>query len=467
MNLFRILPLVLTFCYCFQATAQTDSTKHKIIEGLKYDVLNWYVSYDKAKEMTAFISQKFISGGYDSTLNIDEFTYEVTMDLRKISHDSHINIIASHEETDSTRISKSTHRYPHYIRNKNGKIKADSFIITKLKRIKFKRYIRRCNTDKFTYGPIKILPGNIGYIEINDFNSELYNKKLNKDRISFKSVMSFLKNTNSIIIDLRKNTGGQEFLASYFSSFFSSQSKAYIITTESNLRFDTIPNDRPPSLKDLYTPKQNNFKFAKGKSIYILTSSATFSAPELTCYAIKKLNSNVSIVGEQTRGGANGHDGYHVTKYYAYTIPFDKVFDKDNNNYTWEAKGITPDILVDADSAFNVAYHSALKRTNKTSLRNKTKYFKGKTALQSPVHETISNPSDYFGNYRKVKILEKGNQLILIYDNFPKEVLIPKGNDNFTCDRFKYITFIRNYNNEVISIRIGTNEKYSETYRKL
>ncbi len=141
MKLFRILPLLLTFCFCFQVKAQTDSTKHKIIEGLKYDFLYSYVSYDKAKEMVDFINQKHQSGGYDTTLNIDEFTYEVTMDLRKISHDGHINIIAFHKETDSVR--ESIHKYPEYVHNKNGKVKAGSYVITKLKRVKYKRDYKR------------------------------------------------------------------------------------------------------------------------------------------------------------------------------------------------------------------------------------------------------------------------------------------------------------------------------------
>lgn len=470
MNALRVLSLLLTFCFSFQAYSQTDSTKFKIIEGLKYDVLMWYVSYDKAKEMTAFIDQKFLSGGYDSTLNLDEFTYELTTDLRKISQDKHINVISFHQKTES--FTESKNKFPHYIRNKNGNIKASSYIITKFKRIKFKkaykRYKRRFNTDHFSYGQIKILPGNIGYFEIKDFNSLELNKKLNKDRISFKSVMSFLKNTNSIIIDLRRNTGRQSFLACYFSSFFTSQPNSYIMTSEINLRFDTIPNDRLPKIEDHCTPKQNNFKFAKGKSIYILTSNATFSAAELTCYALKKLNSNVSIIGEQTAGGANGHDGYHTTNYYSYIIPFDKMFDKDNNNYTWETKGIMPDILIDADSAFNIAYHSALKKAGKSILKDYTKNYKRRTELQNPIHEVISNPNpkDYIGTYRKVKILEKESRLILIYDCSPKEVLIPNGNDTFVSDSFKHITFIRNNNNEVISIRIGYNEKHIEIFRK-
>ncbi len=94
MNVLRVLSLLLTFCFSFQAYAQTDSTKVKIIEGITYDILREYLSYVKAKEMTDFINHKFQGGGYDSTLNIDEFTYELTMDLRKISHDEHICVSA-------------------------------------------------------------------------------------------------------------------------------------------------------------------------------------------------------------------------------------------------------------------------------------------------------------------------------------------------------------------------------------
>ncbi len=470
----RLLTIILFLCFYVISRGQTDSTRNKIIEGITHDFLWEYVSYDKAKEMTDFIHQKFVSGGYDTTLNIDEFTYELTKDLRSISKDEHIIVMASHYKkyrTYKSKITNSKHNHYRYTRNGELKPKLGYQIVRSIKNANWKRkrnkYYRRTGKDKFSYGQIKILPGNIGYFEIYDFNSTAYRRNQNKDRIKLKSVMQFLKNTNSIIIDLRANTGGYIFLSNYFTSFFIDKPNTYFITTEVRWVKDTIPNGRDTIIqKDFITPKQNNFKFAKGKNIYVLTSSATFSAAELTSYALKKL-SNIEIVGEQTRGGGNGHFGGYGTRYYAAIVPSVKVFDKENN-YTIESKGITPDTLVVADSALKVAYLKAFKKAKQDTLKAKTKYFKGRDETKIVYKQSyIQYLPEYIGDYRKIKIALENNKLVFTYDKWPKEILIPRYRDNFKAEHFKNIKFIRNNENKVTTIQVKWLDGFVETYRLL
>jgi len=58
----------------------------------------------------------------------------------------------------------------------------------------------------FSYGEISIRHGNIGYLEVFGFNVAT-KKQNNNDRISFKDVMRFFRDTCSIIIDFRSNHG--------------------------------------------------------------------------------------------------------------------------------------------------------------------------------------------------------------------------------------------------------------------
>jgi len=463
---------ILLACLCFKSNGQSDSVRTNIIEGITKDFLWQYVSFNKAKEITGFINQKFKSGGYDTTLNIDEFTYELTKDLRNISKDEHIIVTASHYKrypvlkTKVKSSKKSNYRF-----TKNGKFKPKlQYVIRKnlknayIKR-KYNKFKKRTKKDKFSYGQIKILPGNVGYFEIYDFESTSFLKKQNKDRIKFRSVMRFLKSTNAIIIDLRANTGGYVFLSNYFASFFINKPNSYFITTKTRWILDTIPNGRDTIIQtDFYTPKRNNFKYAKDKHIYVLTSKATFSAAELTSYTLKKL-SDVEIIGEHTRGGGNGHYGAYNTKYYSVIVPCVTVYDKERN-YTIETKGINPDTLINAEEALEVAYSNAFKNAGLDTLKTKSRYFKGRNETKIVYRKSIvQNLPDYIGDYRKVKISIKDNKLLFAYDKHPEEILKPKSKDNFKSEHFKNISFQRDNENKIVSIQIRWFDNFVETYR--
>lgn len=441
--------------------AQTDSTRFKLVESLTENIYRTYLDVEIAKAMCDTIKNKLTACRYDTTLNLDEFVYEINKDLRRVSKDNHIMVFPAHyRQSNYTYETDSKERSWRYWRRQNKRAhKRWGKII--------KKYRERTKHDMFTYGEIKILPGNIGYVEIKDFNSTSYFKKENRNRISLKSVLNLLKNTNSIIIDFRENLGGYVFLSAKLCSYFSDKPNSYFITTESVFRYDSsgVRKENKYTSK-LYTNNEINNKLIGNKKIFILTSKRTFSAGELSTYKLKQLNQNTTIVGEKTTGGGNGHYGGTMQKYYTAVIPCVKVFDENNSNYTLEAKGIKPDIQTTSDSALSVAYSLSLSGNTDTA-KSKTKYFKKQKLIVDEREEFFKKKyDDYIGDYRKIVITKENEKLYMTYDLYSKQILVPDANDFFLTNDFQFIRFTRNTEDKVVEIQVRHKDGYLEKFRR-
>lgn len=440
---------------------QTDSTKFKLVESLKEHIYRKYLDVEIAKAMCDTVKNKLKAGKYDTTLNLDEFVYEVNKDLRKVSRDNHIMVYPAHYRQSNYfyEADYKEHSWAYWKRyNKRANRRWKKFI---------KKYIERTKDDMFTYGEIKILPGNIGYVEIKDFNSTSFLKSENKNRISFKSVLNFLENTSSIIIDFRENLGGYVSLSAKLCSFFSDKPNSYFITTESVFRYDSSGIRKENKFKDkLYTDNEINNSLIGSKKIFVLTSKRTFSAGELSTYKLKQLNHNTTIIGEKTTGGGNGHYGVTTEKYYSAVIPNIKLFDETNSNYSLESKGIKPDIQTTSDSALFIAYSLSLSGNTDTA-KAKTKYFKKQKLIVDEREEFFKKRyADYVGDYRKIVITKENEKLYMTYDLYSKQILVPEAVDFFLTKDFEFIRFTRNLENKIVEIQIRHKDGYLEKFRR-
>jgi hypothetical protein len=456
---FSILLLCLFATHGF---GQSDSLRYKLIGSLSKDIYKYYVSAGLARQMSDSIMCKYKTGGYDSSLNMDEFTFEITKDLRRISRDNHIMITPSHYDVTNDSISLaqkldklSEKQRKKYFTKNGGRVKRFD-----------EEYQEQTKDDMFTYGDIKILPGNIGYVEIFDFKSASYVKEENKSRTTIASVFQYLSNTHSIIIDMRENQGGVTRLSAKFCSYFSKLPNSYFITTESFFRYDSSGTERELSYKKiLYTDAKITNSQTRHKSIYILISRRTFSAAELAAYKIKQFAPQTTIIGEQTKGGGNGYFGGQTGKYYRSIIPSEKAFDESHDNYNIEGNGITPDISCLADSALNIAFRLASKG-NLDTARQEVRYFKKTMPFETKPEFEKYYPG-YIGDYRKISVYMSNGKLYMIYDAFRKYLLVPTTKDFFQTVDFEFVHFVRNSNNSIIEIQAKYKDGYLEKFRKL
>jgi C-terminal processing protease CtpA/Prc len=179
----------------------------------------------------------------------------------------------------------------------------------------------------------EILPGNIGYLELNAFGpAEVCAPTAT-------AAMNFLANTGAIIFDLRQNNGGDpdmvQFICSYLFDHPTRLSDIWTRKDSSTQQYWTLP----------YVPG----KSLAGKPAYVLTSKQTFSGGEEFTYDLKNLK-RATIVGETTGGGAHPVDAHRIGDRFVIAVPFATAVSPITHT-SWEGTGVEPDVKVSADSA--------------------------------------------------------------------------------------------------------------------
>ncbi|MCG3120544.1 MAG: hypothetical protein ALAOOOJD_03288 [bacterium] len=164
------------------------------------------------------------------------------------------------------------------------------------------------------------------------------------------TAMNFLANTDALIIDLRRNGGGQPEMVALLSSYLF---------------------DKPTHLNDIYSRFDNRTqeywtsetvagkRYGESKPVYVLTSNRTFSGAEEFAYNLKNLK-RATIVGETTGGGAHPVRPHRITDHFMIGVPFARAINPITKT-NWEGTGVTPDIETTAEQALKVAQLAALK----------------------------------------------------------------------------------------------------------
>jgi len=189
---------------------------------------------------------------------------------------------------------------------------------------------------------VERLAGNIGYLDLRSF--------MLQDGVpeTVAATMRLLARTDALILDLRKNGGGQMQMQLLLASYF----------LPSPMRWaDTRLRDRPT--EEWSTQADVDGPRYLGKPLVILTSRNTFSAAESFPYHLRRLRP-VTIVGEITGGGANPGTTVPLGgDFYMFVAIGQNVAPGTTSN--WEGVGVTPDVAVPADTALAVAHARLLK----------------------------------------------------------------------------------------------------------
>jgi len=299
-----------------------NKKKLRVIEEVSKLLKERYVFPEKATKMREILLRKYNEGNYDNIEKNGEFALEVDKTLKEISEDKHLFLLFNMELLKNETIRKSN--------NEEEKQKLENELIENAKQ------------TNFGFLKMEILNGNIGYLDLRAFH------KSNEAFETAIAAMNFLSNTNSIIIDLRNNGGGEAEMVQLLTSYFLKMGSQlnYIIrryenTTDQNWTLPYVPGKRMLNTK-----------------LFLLTSSNTFSAAEDFIYALK-CQKRAVIIGEKTKGGGHPVDFFPILETFLLMLPTAKSYNpicKDN----WEKIGIEPDIPVPAKEALSKAHILAL-----------------------------------------------------------------------------------------------------------
>lgn len=306
-----------------QPDMQIDAaTKAAVVDLLLKELNDSYVFPETAKRMESDIRARVAAKEYEPITSAKAFAEKLMADLQAISKDKHLRVRFSHQPLPP----RAERREP----------SAEELE-------QFRWHGRRIN---YGFEKVERMNGNIGYIDLRGFNDH----EAGAETVA--AAMSFLKNTEAIIFDLRQNGGGSPHMIALISSYLFGEQPVHL-----NNMFWRKEN----RTDEFWTkPEQAKLKFPN-KDVYVLTSNRTFSAAEEFTYNLKNLK-RATIIGETTGGGAHPGGNVRLNDHFSVFIPVGRAINPISKT-NWEGTGVEPDIKVPKEHALKVTYLHALRKS--------------------------------------------------------------------------------------------------------
>jgi hypothetical protein len=298
------------------------ATRAQVIDRALAALTRDYVFPEVAAKIATAIRDSARAARYDAITSAIRFAELLTADLQAVSHDKHLRVRYSARPLpdDAPR---------------NGPP-------TEAERARLHAVAARNNA---AFVKAERLAGNIGYVKIDGF--------LSPDEAGPRAsaAMSFVADTDALILDLRDNHGGEPAsVAIVVSYLFADTDRVHINdlywhgdgTTQQFWTAPSLPGRRYPS-----------------KPVYVLTSHETFSGGEECAYDLQSLK-RATVVGEVTGGGANPGWPRKIADHFDVFVPTGRAVNPVTRT-SWEGTGVTPDIAAPAAQALDTAYRAALR----------------------------------------------------------------------------------------------------------
>ena len=304
----------------------TADERAKVIENSIARLNERYVFPEVAKKMEQAVRAKAASGAYDKITSARELAETLTRDFQEVSKDKHLGVRHRNGVVPDSK--------------PDGPMPAEQLAA-------MKAFATKVN---FGFEKAERLQGNIGYIDIRGFVLPEVGAETGA------AAMTFVANTDALIVDLRFNGGGEPAMIAFLQSYLF---------------------DERTHLNDIYTRHNNSTeewwtsaavsgrRFGGKKPIFVLTSNHTFSGGEEFANNLKVLK-RATIVGETTGGGAHPVSDVKVSDHFVIGVPYARAINPVTKT-NWEGTGVAPDVSVAAPQAFDTAYLLALEQVVATT----------------------------------------------------------------------------------------------------
>lgn len=396
-----------------QGERLSEAQQKVIVDTLCSKLEKLYPVQDIGMKTSRYIHKCQEEGKYSKITLPSEFVQHLNNDLEAASKDGHLGII--YDPQMAAELKKE------YESGDSGKSYADLTFESE-------------RWTNYGFKELKILEGNIGYMNLQTFYSLKYAGE------TAAASMNFFSNCNGLIIDLRRNGGGWDEMVTFLASYFINNPDDITLS----ITRSTIDNSYSTSKLLAYVPG----KRLTNIPIVILTSKSTASAAEAFASIMKHFSKNTSVIGETTAGAENPVSDIVLYGDYILRIPtWQKVFSYDITG--WEGRGIKPDVETESDSSLEVAHLSLLQKLKKEAkdetVKNKYQwYIEGIHALRNSISIPGSIMQAYSGKYGNRNIYYENGCLYYQYKGRKKrrmsaistDYFLIEGNDQF---RVKFI----------------------------
>jgi retinol-binding protein 3 len=359
-----------------QGSVSIDAKEQKeVIDAVSRLLADNYVFPDVAKKMNDLLQDKYKKGNYTSLTSAPTFAQKLTEDLRSISKDKHLSVSFNPKQVQQMRT--------------NSQNNLDDVP---------ESYLEQLRMSNFGFKEVKLLPGNVGYLDLRGFSDTRFAGE------TAVAAMNFLSNASALIIDLRNNGGGSPSMIQLITSYLYGAEPVHL----NNFYY------RPANLNtQTWTLPYVTGKRRPDIDVYVLTSNKTFSAAEEFTYNLKNLK-RATIIGETTGGGAHPGGSRIATDRFIVWVPTGRAINPITNT-NWEGTGVKPDIDVKAEEALQIAQTKALEGlVAKTSGNTKNRYEWELVSLNAPkdkVDIAEATLKSYTGTYGEKKLVFEDGDL--------------------------------------------------------
>lgn len=303
----------------------TSERRAKVLDIVLRKLEEQYLFPDRAREMRKAIRDRQEKKEYDRITSHAAFARTLTMHLREVCHDKHLEVYYSPTPIppykEPTAAAKDEMR---------------------------KAFRRRGEAANWGFDRVERLSGNIGYLKMRFFlGSEFAGDTL-------AHAMNLLSNTEAMLIDLRDNGGGEPEMVALVSTYFFSGEPIHLHDLywrpdNSTRQYWTVP----------YVPGRRYV----GKDVYVLTSKDTSSAAEGFAYALK-VRKRATLVGDTTAGLSHPGSNVRIDANFGVVIPQGRSINAVTKT-DWESTGVKPDVEGPAAHALPTAQLIALRKALK------------------------------------------------------------------------------------------------------
>jgi peptidase S41-like protein len=310
-----------------QPDIQIDAAvRTQVIDASLAALQSRYVFPDVAAKIETAIRERVKAHAYDRVTSGTAFAEALTKDLQAVSHDKHMRVFYSAEPVPND---PPPDAQP-----------------SEAEKARFHTIAQRRNAE---FVKVERLEGNIGYLRFDAFLSP------EEAGPRAAAAMTFLADTDALIIDARENHGGDPASVAIVVS--------YLYDAGDEIHINDIYWRPDNSTHQYWTlPSLPGRRYPK-KPVYVLTSHETFSGGEEFAYDLQT-EKRATLVGEVTGGGANPGGPSKVGEHFALFVPQGRAVNPVTKT-NWEGTGVKPDVETTAAKALDTAYLAALREQRK------------------------------------------------------------------------------------------------------
>jgi len=300
---------------CQQKAVVDDSFKQDVIDRIGTLLVERYVFPDVGQQCADHLKTRLKEGAFADISDEQELAQALTRELYSISKDKHMRV--------RVRPQRSEEGSPEDPLLRNA------------------RQSRFMAEGNYGLAKVEVMEGNIGYLDIRWF------PPIEAARPTASAAMAFLANVDALIIDLRRNSGGNPGTIQYICSYFFAE----------RTHLNSLYWREGDRLQEFWTLDDVEGKKIPDVPIFVLTSNRTFSGGEEFAYNLKTRKRG-TLIGEVTGGGANPGGTFPLPGDFMIFVPTGRAINPVTNT-NWEGTGVEPDVKMDADDAFDRAVELA------------------------------------------------------------------------------------------------------------